>query len=251
MTASRVQVENGSTLADYYVGTDSRTYGGGTTDIPTSILLDGTANTALSIIAEDAAIAGGEAGILAIGQRKDTRASTAGADGDATIMTFNAQGAQYVEASRKVVAVSGTPSGLTTATTTYTSGDVLGGVFSVASCARHNGGSGRIVGVYMTDDSDVIGAVDLFIYDTTVSPGSDNAAFNPSDADNELGLGVIQIPTAIDAGSNRASYWSGSVPFVCTGSSTTLYFVAVTRSANAVFGGGATSLTFRFLIEQD
>lgn len=248
MADSFVSVENGSTLSDYDLATDSRTWAGGSRHVPLGVIADRAANTLLSIVAEDAALAGGETGILALGQRLDTRAAPAGTSGDAVWSTYSAQGAQYVEVARRQVIVDITISGLTNVA--YAAGDVLGTIMSSASFARYTAGSGRVTGAVMVDAADVMGAVDLFLFDTTVSPGADNAAFNPSDADMLRCLGVIQLPAPFDAGSNRVATWAGSVPFVCTSASTTVFIVAVTRSANGAHPS-ATGLTFRFIVEQD
>jgi hypothetical protein len=143
-------------------------------------------------------------------------------------------------------------SGLTTATTTYASGDVLGVQMTLPMAKGYGASrrSGVIRGAVCTDDSNVIGALDLFLFGATTSPGADNAAFAPSDAEMQGLIGAISLATAFTATNNKA-YTTGSsdvcVPFVAPLGS--LYVVAVTRSANAVFAGGATSLRYRLFAE--
>lgn len=145
-------------------------------------------------------------------------------------------------------------SGLTTATTAYTSGDVLGGQMTMN---MNNYGSGPIAGcieaVTITDDSGVIGAVDLFLFNTSTTPAADNAAYAPSDAEIRTCVGVISATVLPSSGANNKivtlSNAEQDVPFyTATG---ILYVVAVTRTGNAVFAGGATSLQYRVLICQE
>ena len=114
-------------------------------------LTDGVADssTHLNVVAEDAALAGGEAGILAMGQRKDTPTSTAGTDGDATHSLFGANGGQWVNPLCKQVTVS---TDLTRAAnaTAYAANDAMAdttapaGGLTFTGCARVSGGSGII-----------------------------------------------------------------------------------------------------------
>jgi len=138
--------------------------------------------------------------------------------------------------------------GLTTATTTYASGDCLDNVHTASGFASANGGTGVITAHAMVDDGDVLGAITIYVYDTTISV-TDNSAFAPSDADADNYVGRIDIPPPDDLGANRAAWTPCWVPFKCTGSSTSLFFIAVTRTANAVFAA-TDDLHLRFLVTQ-
>ena len=117
-------------------------------------------------------------------------------------------------------------------------------------------GSGPVAGSFeaitITDDSAVIGAVDLFFFNTTTTPAADNAAYAPSDAEMRTCVGVASVTTLPSSGANnKIVTWSNAeqdVPFY-TGTGI-LYVVAVTRTGNAVFASGATALQYRMLIEQ-
>jgi hypothetical protein len=73
--------------------------------------------------------------------------------------------------------------GLTTATTAYTSGDVVGNVFTSSAFAAAAAGTGIITAVSMVDVGDVMGAATLYGYTATLTGGGNNNAFAPSDAE--------------------------------------------------------------------
>lgn len=142
-------------------------------------------------------------------------------------------------------------SGLTTATTAYTSGDVLGAEMTMTLRDRGAAVGGKIIGAVVTDDSDVIGAIDLFFFEGASTPAADNAANAWSDANFQLLAGVMSVATTvIDSANNKAMVSSNStqsIPFYTTG--TALYVVAVTRTGNAVFASGATALNYKIYVE--
>lgn len=140
--------------------------------------------------------------------------------------------------------------GLTTATTTYASGDQLGTILTFANAVRQNGATGVIQSATLLDQSQVIGAVDLFLFDRSVTLASDNAAASFSDADMLNCLGIISFPapTSVAAVNSLSTVVSG---LGIMPNATSLYGALVTRSANAVFAGGATSLAVSLHILQD
>lgn len=147
-----------------------------------------------------------------------------------------------------LVEVSATAAGLTTATTPYTAGDMLGTIWSFTSAVATSGGYGYIVGAQLQDDSAVIGAVDIHFFSATVTQAADNAANSWSDADSQLGEGVISLPGPYLSALNRKAVWQGALPFKCA--ATTLFACFVTQSANAVFASGATALHCKLWIDQ-
>lgn len=143
-------------------------------------------------------------------------------------------------------------SGLTTATTAYTSGDVLGAEMTMTISERGGGPlGGYVVGATVTDDSDVIGALDLFFFEAASSPAADNAANSWSDGTFATLVGVLSIATTvIDSANNKAMVTSNSeqaMPFYAPNG--VLYVVAVTRTGNAVFASGATALNYKIYVE--
>lgn len=148
-----------------------------------------------------------------------------------------------------MVSVTTVSSGLTIATTSYTDGDVLGALmqWDMGTAAY-----GLILGAVITDESDIIGAVDLFLFDRSVTFGTDNAAPSISDADNIFSLGMIEFPFPKDVGGCRvASVDSLAIP-VNANASGIIYGGLVTRSAHTFFSsGGADSLNVRLLFSTD
>jgi hypothetical protein len=125
---------------------------------------------------------------------------------------------------------------------------MLGTQWSFTSAVATSGGYGYIEGVRLEDDSDVIGAVDIFFFNATVTQAADNAANSYSDADMAKCVGVISLPGPYDSALNRIATWEGAMPFKVA--ATTLFAGFVTRSANAVFASGATALHCILYINQ-
>lgn len=173
-----------------------------------------------------------------------------GTDGGTDLLPGSAARGLAVEPRPNTLVTSLTASsGLTTATTAYTAGDVLGAGWSFANAVRSSGGTGRVVGAVLLDKADVVQAVDLYLFSGSVTFGTDNAAPSLSDTDAEkLQAGVIGVSMA-DLGGVRYGAAGGlSVPFTCD--ATTLYAYAITRVAHSFFGA-ATDLPLRLFIERD
>lgn len=141
-----------------------------------------------------------------------------------------------------------TSSGLTAATTAYTSGDQLGAQLTFTNAVRVSGSRGVIEGAVLTDDSAVVGPVDAFLFRSTSTPAADNAANSWSDADMQNCVGVISLPQPYSSALNRVSTWSGAIPFGCA--ATSLFVCLVTRSDHTFFGA-ATALRLRLFIRQE
>jgi hypothetical protein len=149
--------------------------------------------------------------------------------------------------SLNLATLTGASSGLTTSTTAYSDGDQLGAIISM------NVGATNIIitNAVLVDKSNIIGAVDCFIFDRSVTLASDNAAGpNVSDADALFGLGVINFPYPIAAGSNRISSIDSLAIGCVANASTTIYLALVTRSAHTFFGA-ATDLQVRITYTKD
>jgi len=203
-------------------------------DVDVLSVVPGTGATALGK-AEDAAHASGDTGVMALAVRQDTPTALAGTAGDYAPLEVGAAGALHValvghDTTARLAANS---SGLTTATTAYTSGDVLGGELSFASAARITGGRGVIEGAVLLDKADIVGAVDLFLFRAASTPAADNAANGWADADMENLVGVVSFPYPYDSANNRAATWVGAQPYECA--ATTLFGVLITRSDHTFF----------------
>jgi hypothetical protein len=147
-----------------------------------------------------------------------------------------------------IVRVSVASAGLTTATTLYTDGDVLG----TAPLAFNMGTqAGLITRAVMVNATVNIGAVDLFLFDRSVTAASNNAAHSISDADRLFAIGLIQFPfPTADALGQTAVVDSVGVTWWANASNT-IYGIPVTRSTHTVHFGAATDLQFILLGSKD
>jgi hypothetical protein len=148
--------------------------------------------------------------------------------------------------SLNIVNVTATSSGLTTATTAYTDGDTLGTLMSW----NLTNDKGIITNAVLTDVGDVVGAVDLFLFDRSVTFGTDNAAPSISDADILFSLGVISFPFPYDLGGARVAAIDSLAIGYDANASTTIYGGLVTRSGHTFFGA-ATNLQVRLIASGD
>lgn len=136
--------------------------------------------------------------------------------------------------------------GLTTVTTTYTDGDQLGTILSFAMTAP-----GIILSAQLVDKSNIIGAVDCYLFDRSVTLATDNLANSISDADMLFCIGKIEFPhPGTGLAVNRlSSVDSLAIPYLANASNT-IFASLTTRSSHAVFGA-ATDLQVRFTYSKD
>ncbi len=215
-------------------------------DVDVTRVIPGTSATALGK-AEDAAHADGDTGVLILGVRNH---SGAGSDGDYSAMSVTTTGELRTMAHREVAKLATTSGGLTTATTAYTAGDQVGTEFTMANAARASGGSGYIVGCTLMDETDIIGAYDVVIFDSATTPAADNAAASWSDGDAAKIVGIIPLVGAYDTGLNRvAQAFNLAIPYVCSGG-TSLYANLICRVGHTFFGA-TTSLKLALYVERN
>jgi hypothetical protein len=138
--------------------------------------------------------------------------------------------------------------GLTTATTAYTSGDQLGTILTFANAVRQTGATGIIQSATLLDQAAVVGAVDLYLFDRSVTLAADNAAAAFSDADMLFCLGVISFAAPIGGTGNSIATSVSGLGIMPSG--TSLFGALVTRTANAIFAA-ATNLAVSLHILQD
>lgn len=141
--------------------------------------------------------------------------------------------------------LTGASTGLTTATTAYTDGDTLGAIISFALTAP-----GYIIGATLVDKANIIGAVDAFIFDRSVTLAADNAADAISDADALFKLGLISFPQPTAQANNRTAHIDSLAIPVVANASNTIYVALVTRSAHTFFGA-AGDLQLRLNYSKD
>jgi hypothetical protein len=117
----------------------------------------------------------------------------------------------------------------------YAAGETLGDLMTVSNAARASGGSGYIVGVSAVDASDTLGALDVVFFDSSVTLGTDNAAYAISDADALKIVAIVPLAGPYDIGNNRVAFAQNiSIPFVCSGSAH-LYASFIARGASGAF----------------
>lgn len=141
-------------------------------------------------------------------------------------------------------------------TTAYAAGDEItdtgGTIRTITSAARVSGGSGVITGVAISFSTvwTTMPSLELWIFDTTSTPATDNAAFAPADGETDTCIGVIPLSTTY-AGTVNFMMDSGpiSFPFVTVGSAN-LFARIVVRNA-AQDSANSSTIKMRFRILQD
>jgi hypothetical protein len=141
-----------------------------------------------------------------------------------------------------------TSAGLTTATTAYTSGDVVGTemLFDIGEAGA---ALGEIVGLTIIDKAAGLGACDLFLFSAPSTPAADNAPNSWADADMANLICVVPAATVYTSALNKAITWTTQeeMPYVST--TNVLYGVLVTRTANGFFGA-VGDVIVKLFIEQ-
>jgi hypothetical protein len=186
---------------------------------------------------EDSPHTDGHMGVMMLGVRNHLSGSTT--DGDYSAVSVSSTGEMQTVARRDLVRIAVGVTGVTTATTAYVAGDQVGTQITLANAARQTGGSGTIVGATLIDQSDIIGAYDLAIFDSSVTLAADNAAFSVSDADSLKIVALIQLAGAFDLTNNRmAQSYNLAIPYVCSGG-TSLFAALISRAGHTFFTAGA------------
>jgi hypothetical protein len=134
----------------------------------------------------------------------------------------------------------------------YVAGDFIGvdaTPLSFAGCARVNAGTGMVVGDILIDYALQSIAGELWLFDATVTPPSDSAAWTISDADSVKCIGVIPFNTYYASALNSVCPVGNlTIPFKCGAGATTLFGCFVTRGAPTYASG---DLTVRLRVIQD
>lgn len=124
--------------------------------------------------------------------------------------------------------------GLTTATTAYVANDQLGTILTFASAVRVSGGTGVLQSATLLDKASIVGAVDLYLFDRSVTLATDNAAAAFSDADMMFCLGVLNFPAPQTGTGNGISKTVVGLGVECN--ATSLFGALVTRAGHTFFG---------------
>ena len=147
-----------------------------------------------------------------------------------------------------------TAAGLTTATTTYTAGDMLGSELTLTSAAAATGGRGVITGIHIQDSAVVVtnAGLDIRLFNAASTPAADNAANSWSDANSRLQVVAYQTPKLVASALN-ASIYVGNLwlPFTTSGSANLfLNVITLGTLAGSGFFAAATDLQYTFEILQ-
>lgn len=171
-----------------------------------------------------------------------------GGDGASVPLVGTAARGLYVDPHPTLSRIQVQSAGLTTATTAYVAGDQLGTQLTFANASRASGQGGTIRTATLLNANSIVGAVDLFLFDRSVTVATDNAANSFSDADMAFCLGVLSFPVPVTSGANSLSTieFSG---LSFTTSATSLFGAMVTRSGHTFFSA-VTDLTVSLVIEQ-
>lgn len=139
--------------------------------------------------------------------------------------------------------------GLTTATTAYTAGDQLGTILTFANTPRASGGFATLVQAILLDEAKLVGPVELYLFDRSVTLATDNAVADFSDADMAFLVGVIDFPLPKSLNSNFVSMGM-PLPQVLKTNATSLFGALVTRVGHSFFAA-ATNLRVSLTFQQD
>lgn len=126
----------------------------------------------------------------------------------------------------------------TISTSAYQAKDAIGGVMTFANAARLSAGGGIVESLVIVDKDQELAAMDLVLLSATVAgTTTDNAAWDPTDADLANVVGVIPILSGDYADFNDNSVASRSgIGMAYTCASTSLFGVLVARSAPTYTG---------------
>jgi len=132
--------------------------------------------------------------------------------GDVDILTIAAGETHIGEVGSPGITISQIP---TVTNGAYSAGDAVGGLLTFANAARVSGGGGVVKSVIIIDDAGQDVELELWLFDRTFTPITDNAAWAPLEADLENLVAVISTedsaqgwlaagtPSAIDIGVSK------------------------------------------------
>ena len=206
-------------------------------------------------VAEDAAISGNA---MRQGVRAHSLVPTAmSADNDMVSPWADRSGALVVIPQPRTVRVAATP---TISTSGYAAGDQVGGLLTFTSAALATGRAGQVLQAVLTSRTPTAtNALELWLF--AASPtlaGSDNAAFDLTDANLEAGLlvgiitftGTDYVTTASGAACMGVPKTAGAAfPSFVTSGSANLFGVLVARTVAAQYAG-TTDLVVALTVNQ-
>lgn len=164
-----------------------------------------------------------------------------------TVVPAGTQGL-YVDPHPALTRIKVKAANLTAATTAYVSGDQLGDLIEFSNAARTSGSGGMIRSATLLSQDSIVGAVDLFLFDRSVTAAADNAANSFSDADMAFCQGILSFGTPVVSGANSlATIEFSGLSFISN--ATSLFAALVTRSDHTYFSV-SNAITVSLVIEQ-
>lgn len=172
-----------------------------------------------------------------------SEADSAEGIGDTDYGSFRAL---WVDPRQKRIEVQATP---TISTSIYSAKHNIGGLLTLANAARVNGGSITIESVQISDKDQEMAAIDLILYNQSITTPTDRTTFDPTDAENLNCRGIISIMPGdyADFNDNCVAHRDCATSLLLVG--TSLYIVMVVRSTPTYTSTSDISVTLT--IKQD
>lgn len=142
----------------------------------------------------------------------------------------------YVDPRGSTTLISVTPT--ISAASAYQAKDAIGGIMTFANAARVSGQGGIIESVTLVDKDQELAPIDLVLFSATIAGTvTDNAAFDPTDADFANIIGTIPILSGDYADFNdNAVATRGGIGLVYKCAATSLFGALVARTAPTYTG---------------
>lgn len=117
----------------------------------------------------------------------------------------------------------------TTNASAYEAGDAVGALMTFANAAATSGGSIHVEGVTIVDEDSQLTAVDLVLFRASITAPTDDAVFDPTDAELLDCVGVVKFFQADYSTFNDNSVAHKDTALTAKLSGTSLFGVLVTR----------------------
>ncbi len=249
--ANGLQVNLGSNN-DVTVTSGTVTVGGTAT-----VSVAGTASAAITSIAAGTASIGAVglsagtayAGVMAIGTASTVKASMLSLTSGTALAVgiLDSDGAQV--ALTAPVVVGGT---ITNGTSAFAAGDTMGTAVAFSNATSGSGKTGHLIRAVCFDPSDQGQDIYLWLFNASVTPSADNAAFSLSDADLLKTVGVVTFTDWYDATNGQVSVGrltpAGHPLAIQTVGAATLYGVAQSQGTGTY---ATASISFGLQVARD
>lgn len=134
-------------------------------------------------------------------------------------------------------------------TSAYAAGDVLAATQEITTAMREFGGTGIWTSLMVIDKDDQGKSMKVYLFESTVTFGTENAAVSISDADAAKLLGIADVSSYEDLGGVQVAYLKMSdLGFVVqSASDSTSLFVAVESEGTGTYTASGVVLRLGFL----